>query len=111
MSLPEVEPLSDIQEEDAPPSPQPPSSYPPVTHSPIIGRDEKGHAGRRRSSSSVSRVNIDFFDRDGVARLERTLTTMSQQSQAGQQSIDSDTTINFDGPFDYAKTLRQISRR
>ncbi|KAJ7285271.1 pleiotropic drug resistance ABC transporter [Mycena rebaudengoi] len=67
----------------------------------------------RRRGSSVSRVDVDFFDPSGVQKLERTVTIMSQRSQnRPPASIDSDKTMGpTDGPFDLEKTLKFVRQR
>ncbi|KAF4618528.1 hypothetical protein D9613_009700 [Agrocybe pediades] len=86
--------------------------------------------GRRRRNSSVSHVDVEFFDPSGVQELRRTMTQerqYQQHQQHGQNDLEkqeeqdrrssgesSDATINVgdgDGPFDFEKTLKQIIRK
>ncbi|KAJ7762052.1 pleiotropic drug resistance ABC transporter [Mycena maculata] len=67
-----------------------------------------------RRSSSVSRVDLDFFDPPGVHALQRTVTHISERSAKQQktQSVDSEATLHpGDGPFDLEKTLKFITKR
>lgn len=72
--------------------------------------------GRRRGNSSVSRVDVDFFDPAGVQELRRTLTQQHDEEKAKghRSSTSSDRTLDVkteDEPFDFAKTLREIVRK
>ncbi|KAJ7476163.1 pleiotropic drug resistance ABC transporter [Mycena latifolia] len=85
----------------------------PATGSPIA--PPSSFAPRKRRSSSVSRVDVDFFDPAGVQGLQRTVTNISQRSAKRRpkaESIDSEVTLNpGDGPFDLEKTLKFIRRK
>ncbi|KAJ7471516.1 pleiotropic drug resistance ABC transporter [Mycena galericulata] len=63
--------------------------------------------GRR---SSVSHVDVDFFDPAGVQGLRRTVTQISERGSKKlpkTESIDSDATLHpGNGPFDLEKTLK-----
>ncbi|KAJ7168526.1 pleiotropic drug resistance ABC transporter [Mycena filopes] len=65
---------------------------------------------RHRRTGSVSHVDVDFFDPQGVQGLRRTVTGISERSARRQpkpESLDSDLTLSpGDGPFDLEKTLR-----
>ncbi len=71
--------------------------------------------GRKHGNSSVSRVDIDFFDREGVQQLQRTLTRQHEEEkdQRRRSTSSSDRTLGSksDEPFDFAKTLRSIVRQ
>lgn len=125
--MPEPPPLSDIQEE--PPSSnisrvpsQPtlqdvdldhlpePTQYERPPHSPPPPQ------ARPRRGSSVSRVDITFFDPEGVQELRRTLTQQSNAkngSPGSQESVTSDATLaaKEGGSFDLAKALRRIVQK
>ncbi|KAJ7126742.1 ABC-2 type transporter-domain-containing protein [Mycena epipterygia] len=65
----------------------------------------------RRNSLGVSHVDLDFFDPAGVASLKRTVSQISDRSVKRQQSTDSielDSIVPGDAPFDFEKTLRFI---
>jgi len=80
---------------------------------------------RPRGNSNVSRVDLHFFDPDGVGELQRTLTKQAEQEkferahthtepvhdpEQGRLSIQSsDETLN-DQPFDFQKTLDRFVR-
>lgn len=72
------------------------------------------HHGRPRRGSSVSHVDVDFFDRPGFNQLQRTLTEISrhrreQHKGDSESSTDSDVTLALgDGPFDLERTARAI---
>lgn len=91
--------------------PMPASEAPP---SPVIIRQ------RPRRASSVSRVDVGYFDPSGVDELRRTMSRMSAGAQSEkvkrtktEQSIGSDTTLGIggDGPFDFEKTFRIIMKK
>jgi len=70
----------------------------------------------RRRNSSVSHVDLEFFDPSGVQELRRTMTQdkQKQEEEDRRSSESSDATINVgdrDGPFDFEKTLKQIIRK
>ncbi|KAJ7113209.1 ABC-2 type transporter-domain-containing protein [Mycena epipterygia] len=74
-----------------------------IAPSPII-------QGRR---SSVSHVDVDFFDPAGVHGLKRAVTHISERSvKKTAESIDSDLTISpGNGPFDLEKTLKFVQKK
>ncbi|KAJ6624079.1 ABC-2 type transporter-domain-containing protein [Mycena sp. CBHHK59/15] len=114
--------LHNINEEGVDPSPSP-SRSPPTRHrafhesvlnspaSPSVPPTSIPHMKRRRSS--VSRVDVDFFDPAGVHGLQRTVTNISHRSARHKApSVDSEITlIPGDGPFDLEKTLKFIHKR
>ena len=66
---------------------------------------------RARSGSSVSRVNVEFFDPEGVQALRRTMTEEAKdRSRPSVASSSTDDTLT-DGPFDFEKTVRHFVRR
>ena len=66
---------------------------------------------RARSGSSVSRVNVEFFDPEGVQALRRTMTEEAKdRNRPSVASSSSDHTLT-DGPFDFEKTVRHFVRR
>lgn len=75
------------------------------------GTSEKQSLKRR--GSSVSRVDVDFFDHDGVQQLTRTLTEMSNQNGQSRRSPseDTETTLSTGENFDFEKTLRIIGKK
>lgn len=66
---------------------------------------------RTRSGSSVSRVNVEFFDPEGVQALRRTMTKETMD-RGGPSAVPSSTdhTLTHE-PFDFEKTVRHIVRR
>jgi ATP-binding cassette subfamily G (WHITE) protein 2 (SNQ2) len=82
--------------------------HPPTTH-PDFSR------GRR--NSSVSRVDVDFFDPAGVQDLRRTMSKQlgdsDEQAKGRPSSISTDETIRVreDEPFDLEKMLRRAVRK
>jgi ATP-binding cassette, subfamily G (WHITE), member 2, SNQ2 len=74
-----------------------------------------------RRGSSASRVEVDFFDKEGVNELSRTLTRMSTHETLhvpddGPQASDSDvaseeTLANPDRPFDFEKAFRHYMKQ
>ncbi|TFK38227.1 pleiotropic drug resistance ABC transporter [Crucibulum laeve] len=69
---------------------------------------------RKRRGSSVSRVDIDFFDPTGVRDLHRTLSRKStHHGEKRPSTTESDITLApiGDGPFDFEKTLRGLLRK
>lgn len=85
-------------------------SSPPLSHQPFAGDKVRRRA---RRGSSVSHVDVDFFDPAGVKELQRTLTRMSANNdQQRTSSTNSDTTLlPGDGPFDFEKTLRVLLKK
>ncbi|KAF7336855.1 Brefeldin A resistance protein [Mycena venus] len=98
--------LPNIQEDSAVPSTDP-------SRSPQI--QYRTSNARRPSVSSVSRVDVDFFDPAGVKGLQRTVTGISERyvkRQSTLQNTDSDVTLSpGDGPFDLEKTLRFVEKK
>jgi ATP-binding cassette subfamily G (WHITE) protein 2 (SNQ2) len=79
------------------------SPPPPVT--PKLGNT------RARSGSSVSRVDVEFFDPEGVQALRRTMTKeANDRDRPSVASSSSDHTLT-DEPFDFEKTVRHFVRR
>ncbi|KAF8196094.1 pleiotropic drug resistance ABC transporter [Pholiota molesta] len=82
--------------------------HPPTTH-PDFSR------GRR--NSSVSRVDVDFFDPAGVQDIRRTMSKQledsDEQAKGRPSSISTDETIRVreDEPFDLEKMLRRAVRK
>ncbi|KAF8156049.1 pleiotropic drug resistance ABC transporter [Crassisporium funariophilum] len=73
---------------------------------------------RPRGNSSVSRVDVEFFDPAGVQKLRRTLTNQQDDKNdhgvsEKRSSSSSDATLNVgdDEGFDFEKTLRHIVRK
>ncbi|KDR70391.1 hypothetical protein GALMADRAFT_254847 [Galerina marginata CBS 339.88] len=70
---------------------------------------------RPRGNSSVSRVDVDFFDPDGVHQLRRTMTQQKEdepaQNKRTSQSSDATLHVKDDQPFDFEKTIRHMVRR
>lgn len=64
---------------------------------------------RQRSNSSVSRVDVGFFDPSGVQELRRTIT--QQQIEEGSRNSDLTLNVKDDEPFDFEKTLRLAVKR
>jgi ATP-binding cassette, subfamily G (WHITE), member 2, SNQ2 len=67
-----------------------------------------------RQGSCASRVDVDFFDPDGVRNLNRTLSHMSAahvKDDSTSVSAISEETLITEGPFDFEKTLRTLMRR
>lgn len=84
------------------------------------------HDGRR--NSTVSHVDVDFFDPSGVHELKRTLTHQKGDENQGAEelrraeedegaadvaSVSTDATLKIsdDGHFDFEKTLKKIIRK
>lgn len=66
---------------------------------------------RARSGSSVSRVDVEFFDPEGVQALRRTMTKEAKdRDRPSAASSSSDHTLT-DEPFDFEKTIRHFIRR
>ncbi|KXN88770.1 Brefeldin A resistance protein [Leucoagaricus sp. SymC.cos] len=121
----EHRPLSDIQEEGSSNAvsrvPSQPTllnedptqtaelpQYEPPTQFPV------SHHTRPRRGSSVSRVDVGFFDPEGVEELRRTLTQESISEKKGSRNFStSDATLAVkEGElFDLAKALRKIVQR
>ena len=104
-ALPNADPNQQmVSRYNAPPSPSRPSRL-----------------ARPRRGSSISRVELNFFDPEGVKELERTLTHQSNSNKSNKsnrgldsrQSVASDTTLaTKEGePFDLAKTLRKVIQK
>ncbi|KAJ6552975.1 pleiotropic drug resistance ABC transporter [Mycena capillaripes] len=67
------------------------------------------HTNTRRST--VARVDVDFFDPNGVRQLRRTLTEMSLRESGSDTSEALLVPPAGAEPFDFEKTLRDIVRR
>lgn len=91
--------VEDTQEEDSQPHREPSSPKP------------TSHRTRPRRESSVSHVDVSFFDPEGVQELRRTLTRRSVQESLGNVSTDSTLAPKDGEPFDLAKTLRRIVQK
>ncbi|CAA7262034.1 unnamed protein product [Cyclocybe aegerita] len=81
---------------------------PPFMHS--------SHDKRQRSNSSVSHVDVGFFDPAGVRELRRTMSLQRQEEQHEMQEVasmvsDATLRISDDGAFDFEKTLRHVLRK
>ncbi|PPQ74645.1 hypothetical protein CVT26_005690 [Gymnopilus dilepis] len=72
----------------------------------------KPKANRQRSNSSVSRVDVGFFDPAGVQELCRTITKQ-QIDERSRTSESSEATLHIkdNEPFDLEKTLRLAVKR
>jgi len=85
-------------------------TLPSQKYSPIISAVERPQLQR-----SSSRVDVDFFDPDGVRKLNRTLSHMSRGTSGRDDvlsaSITSDDTMIAEGPFDFEKMLRVMMKR
>ncbi|KAF9479336.1 pleiotropic drug resistance ABC transporter [Pholiota conissans] len=83
--------------------------HPPASHHP------EHH--RLRRNSTVSHVEVDFFDPAGVHELQRTMTKQLEAEQAQAQvrssSVSTDSTLRVgeDEPYDFAKVLRYAIRK
>ena len=64
---------------------------------------------RARSGSSVSRVDVEFFDPEGVEALRRTMT--KETKDLGRPSAAPSSTALTDEPFDFEQTIRNVVRR
>lgn len=124
LRMTEHRPLGNIQEEslsnNGSRAPSPPALLDADLNTSPVTRyiTPSPRAVRPRRGSSVSRVELGFFDREGIKQLERTLThqSNSNKSNGGSdrlQSIASDTTLaTKEGePFDLAKTLRRVIQK
>ncbi|KAG5638577.1 hypothetical protein H0H81_011797 [Sphagnurus paluster] len=84
------------------------SSMPPVSSRPA----------KPRRNSNASRVEVDYFDPEGVRNLNQTLTRMSTKGSVPRvsrdaeaaPSVNSDLTLT-DGPFDFEKTLKSMVKK
>ncbi|KAF9449781.1 pleiotropic drug resistance ABC transporter [Macrolepiota fuliginosa MF-IS2] len=120
--------LSDIQEETPPNTLSRPTSQPTLLNIDVGQSAEipnerhvppplspSSHHTRPRRGSSVSHVDVAFFDPEGVQELTRSLTRRSTKEPKNQdiESLSTDSTIApKDGePFDLAKTLRRIVQK
>lgn len=121
----ERRPLGDIQEEslsnNGSRAPSPPALLDVNLNTSPVTRyitPSSPRAARPRRGSSVSRVELSFFDPEGIRELERTLTLQSNSNKSNRgldplQSVASDTTLaTKEGePFDLAKTLRKVIQK
>ncbi|KAF8997054.1 pleiotropic drug resistance ABC transporter [Cyathus striatus] len=96
---------------------EPTTTTPPTEHKHSFLNHEHPPPG-----STVSHVDVDFFDPNGVQHLRRTLTNSPSYQdpksegcrQCGRETFresSSDTTLAGDQPFDFEKTLRDIIRK
>ncbi|KAF4583486.1 hypothetical protein EYR38_002237 [Pleurotus pulmonarius] len=103
-----------ISEEVSPSAPTDSNTVDSLGKSPHPHHEHAPHHGRPRRGSSVSHVDVDFFDRPGFNQLQRTLTEISrhrkeQHKEDAESSTDSDVTLALgDGPFDLERTARAI---
>ena len=68
--------------------PAPSSPHPPAGQSTVDSAPHPRPHTRRRSSSASSHVPIDFFDREGVKELKRSLTSQSNAlAQAAERAL------------------------
>jgi len=85
------------------------SSEPPPSSSP------RTEFKRPRRGSSVSRVDVDFFDPAGVQQLRRTMTQQreGEDKLSEKRSSKSSETLQADDdqPFDFERALRRIIRK
>jgi hypothetical protein len=105
-------PTAPHRHEDADHGRNPPTSYPSDT--------QARAANRARSGSTASQVPFDFFDREGIQQLKRSLTSQSQalvqavdranSSQAPPLPSNSSqaTAVSGDDSFNLEKYLRAI---
>lgn len=119
--------LNDIQEEPSSNVVSRAPSQPTLLNADIHQSEEYLHkhseypsspSSRPRRGSSVSHVDVAFFDPQGVQELRRTLTQQSIQENKNRPpgsrgSLSTDLTLTpKDGePFDLAKTLRKIVQK
>ncbi|KAF8623914.1 hypothetical protein AX15_006135 [Amanita polypyramis BW_CC] len=67
-----------------------------------------------RMNPSVTRVNLDYFDPEGVQGLKEELSTQqipADDARSEAQSSTSDVTITVDGNFNLEKTLQRVVKR
>lgn len=62
---------------------------------------------RQRSQSTVSRVDVEFFDKQGVQELRKTLTRQSAQDQQSPSAAESGITFDGSKGFDFEQVLRE----
>lgn len=89
-------------------------ALPPQKISPVIASTSLLRPQQDHRPSCASRVDVDFFDPDGVRNLNRTLSHMSAGrvvDDAQSFSAISDDTLITDGPFDFERTLRTMMKR
>jgi ATP-binding cassette subfamily G (WHITE) protein 2 (SNQ2) len=91
----------------------------------VVGDDEgqntvASRTTKPRRGSTVSHVDLDFFDPTGVQELRRTLTQKSTQEHNrpnGEKPSFSNSDLTLtgltggDGGFDFEKTLRHVVRK
>lgn len=77
-------------------------------HPPVTGKPKT----RPRGNSSVSHVDLEFFDPSGVQALRRTMTQENvDHSRSSSDSSEATLNIKDDQPFDFEKTLRHVIRK
>ncbi|KAG5644209.1 hypothetical protein DXG03_008872 [Asterophora parasitica] len=65
-----------------------------------------------RRASTASRVDVAFFDPEGVKHLNRTLTRMSTVNDVSRpESTTSEETLTTEGPFNFEKTLKGLVKK
>ncbi|KAJ7455204.1 pleiotropic drug resistance ABC transporter [Mycena galericulata] len=109
--------LHNIREDGVEPSTDPSRS--PATRYPVFDESSLTNsppsAFRTGRRTSVSHVDVDFFDPAGVQGLRRTVTQISERGSKKvpkTESIDSDATLHpGNGPFDLEKTLKFITKK
>ncbi|PPQ81326.1 hypothetical protein CVT25_015082 [Psilocybe cyanescens] len=72
---------------------------------PVAGKPKT----RPRGNSSVSRVDIEFFDPSGVQALRRTMT--EDRPRLSSDSSEATLDVKDGQPFDFEKTLKRIIRK
>ncbi|KAF7374594.1 Brefeldin A resistance protein [Mycena sanguinolenta] len=97
--------LPNIQEDSVQASPD-------LSRSPLVNnRRTSVNVGRRSSVSSVSRVDIDFFD-PATRGLQRTVTGISERYATKQKAGSDDTLrVDPDEPFDLEKTFKFVQKK
>jgi ATP-binding cassette subfamily G (WHITE) protein 2 (SNQ2) len=78
------------------------------TNLPSSSRNQPDEGHR---TSCASRVDVDFFDPEGVRNLNRTLSKISTGRDTQSDSTVVDDILFPEGPFDLEKTLRTILKR
>ncbi|PPQ86500.1 hypothetical protein CVT25_008244 [Psilocybe cyanescens] len=77
-------------------------------HPPVTGKPKT----RPRGNSSVSHVDLEFFDPSGVQALRRTMTQENvDHSRSSSDSSEATLNIKDDQHFDFEKTLRHVIRK
>lgn len=63
---------------------------------------------RRQSQRTAPRVDVEFFDQQGVQELRRTLTRQSGHSAQDNSSLESGRTLDEIKEFDFEQVLRDF---